>query len=82
MTFQSSAATVPYMEVDLVLDPVIDFKEMYGDRAELQSEDLIIKVASVRHLIEIKSGLGRQEDLADVRALKKVEQAGGRQGDD
>jgi len=73
LTFQSADTGAPYREVDIVIEPPLDFEAMYAARTVLEIEDLRIDLVSLPHLIEIKSRLGREQDLADVNALKKID---------
>ncbi|MHB8793127.1 MAG: hypothetical protein ACYC6O_07290 [Thermoleophilia bacterium] len=45
---------------------------MYATRTVLEIDDLRVDLVSLPHLIEIKTGLGREKDLADLEALKKI----------
>ena len=73
LTFQSTRAGSSYQEVDIVIEPPLDFEEMYEERTRLEIDDLRVDLVSLPHLIEIKSRLGREQDLADVEALKKLD---------
>lgn len=73
MTFQSVGSEAPYREVDIVLEPPLDFGEMYAARVELQADDIKISLISLPHLIELKQAIGRKQDIADVESLKKAE---------
>ncbi|MHB1325237.1 MAG: nucleotidyl transferase AbiEii/AbiGii toxin family protein [Thermoleophilia bacterium] len=73
LTFQSTSSGSPYREVDIVIEPPLDFEEMYTARTRLIIDDLRVDLVSLSHLIEIKSNLGREQDLADVTALKKID---------
>ncbi|MBK5225085.1 MAG: hypothetical protein JJD96_00740 [Thermoleophilia bacterium] len=73
LTFQSVGSEAPYREVDIVLEPPLDFGEMYAARVELQADDIKISLISLPHLIELKQAIGRKQDIADVESLKKAE---------
>ncbi|MHB9111046.1 MAG: nucleotidyltransferase domain-containing protein [Thermoleophilia bacterium] len=73
LTFQSAGSGAPYREVDIVIEPPLDFEEMYEARTWLEIDDIRVDLVSLSHLIEIKSNLGREQDLADVKALKKID---------
>lgn len=77
LTFQSIGSRAPYREVDVVIEPPLDFEAMYESRAVLEIDGLRVDLVSLPHLIEIKSGLGREQDLADVNALKKIDSVEG-----
>jgi len=72
LTFQSSRAGSSYQEVDIVIEPPLDFEEMYEARTRLDIDDIHLDLVSLPHLIEIKSRLGREQDLADVKALSRI----------
>jgi len=76
LTFQGDIENSPYAEVDIVLETPFDFDEMYESRVSLEADNLTVDLVSLRHLIEIKRRLGREQDLADVDALEKVEASG------
>jgi len=77
LTFQSTRSGASFQEVDVVIELPLDFEEMYEARTRLEIDDLRLDLVSLAHLIEIKSNLGREQDLADVEALKKTESAEG-----
>lgn len=82
LTFQSTGKEKAYREVDVILENPIDFEEMYKDRQSLAASDLAIDLISLEHLIEIKRNQGREQDLADVEALEKIERARGEEKND
>jgi hypothetical protein len=59
-----------------VLQTPFDFDEMYEPRVSLEVENFTVDLVSLRHLMEIKWRLGREQDLADVDALERVEAFG------
>lgn len=77
LTFQSPGSGAPYREVDVVIEPPLDFEAMYEARTVLEIDDLRVALVSLPHLIEIKTRLGREQDLADVNALKKIDSVEG-----
>ena len=73
LNFQRSVQGAPYREVDILLAIPRDFDEMYASRLELVAGDLTISAISISDLIRIKEAIGRQQDLADIEALRKAE---------
>ncbi len=73
LTFLGSGSEATYREVDVVLQPPLDFEQMYSARTQLDVDDITVDLVSLGHLIEIKRGMGREQDIADVKALEKVE---------
>jgi predicted nucleotidyltransferase len=67
----------PATEVDLFLEPPIDFNAAYT-RAVRQEVDsgLPATFCSLDDLIELKTVAGRPEDLADIENLKKLRKGG------
>lgn len=72
LTFQSKAAMESYREVDILVEPPLDFEEMYAEKTTLSAKEIEIDLVSLKHLIEIKRRLVREQDLADVKALEKI----------
>lgn len=64
--------SVPYEEVDILLENPIDFEEAYGARKIVRATDLRIPLASIEHLIILKRETGRGQDLSDVDSLEKL----------
>lgn len=53
----------------------VTFTEAYADRQNAMQQDLLVPVVSRHHLIQSKRALGRPQDLEDVTALEKSENA-------
>ncbi|HEX5151520.1 MAG TPA: nucleotidyltransferase [Parafilimonas sp.] len=61
------------VRIDLFCDlPGVSFKEVYADAVDYKDEDLNLKVIHINHLIQNKLEVGRLQDLADVKMLKKI----------
>lgn len=72
LTFQSRSSESPFLEVDIVLNPHLDFEQLYKDRESVDAGEVKLSLISIDHLIEIKRRLGREQDLADAEALEKI----------
>jgi hypothetical protein len=59
-------------EVDILVAPPIPPAELVGGAIELALGDLPVRVASLDHLIRLKTGTGRAQDLADVAHLRRL----------
>jgi hypothetical protein len=56
--------------VDLFLEPPIPFDDLWGDAMPVALAGVQVRVASIPHLIAMKSATGRPRDLADVELLR------------
>lgn len=68
--------------VDILLKCVVPFDEAYERRHRIDVDGVPISVAATRDLIALKTGTGRKVDLADIRALGRVEMLRSRKRDD
>jgi len=59
----------PLEEIDVFVDPPIDFEEAWRDRTDFHLGDLVVPTVSRRWLCEMKRLSGRRCDLADIEAL-------------
>ena len=61
------------VRIDLFCElPGVSFDEVYAHSVDYKDEDVTIKVIHVNHLIDNKLEVGRLQDLADVKMLKKI----------
>ena len=58
--------------VDIILDPVVCFDELWSDARVERIGGVEVRIASVTHLIRMKEAAGRPQDLADVERLKQI----------
>ncbi|HXN05653.1 MAG TPA: hypothetical protein VN944_01150 [Nitrospiria bacterium] len=63
---------VAYQEVDLLIDSPISFSEINQQKIVIKMGLTEIPVISIDHLIEMKKGIGRQQDAADIQTLEKI----------
>ncbi len=59
--------------IDLITSlPSINFEEAYGRRLNLKLKNIEVSVIHIDDLISNKEAVGRAQDIADVRSLKKI----------
>lgn len=73
LSFQTTNQATPYREIDVVFDLPLDFETMYSNRIQMKSEDTQADIVSLKHLVEMKEKLGRDQDLLDIKFLKKIQ---------
>lgn len=69
--------TNPLREVDLFAFEPIPFDLLQRDASIVTIEGVPLAVASRQHLIAMKTDTGRPQDLADIDALRRLEDVGG-----
>ncbi len=62
----------PMRQVDLFVEPPIDFAALWSRAETVELEHTQVRVACLADLIEMKQIAGRPQDLADVEALCKL----------
>jgi hypothetical protein len=67
-SFWDSTASRP--TVDVLLDPVVPFDELWADAAMVSIGSYSIRIASIAHLIRMKEAAGRPQDRPDVERLR------------
>jgi hypothetical protein len=73
VVFQMTDPADPRKTIDLFAEPPFDFEEMWTRSLPVRIDDLIVRVASVSHLIAMKRHSGRPLDLDDIAQLEKLE---------
>jgi len=58
--------------VDVFVTEPIPFKELSKEKKNVKVNDISIPICSIGHLIELKEKAGRPQDVADIKALKKI----------
>ena len=66
--------------IDLLMQPAVSFDEVYRARLEKDIAGIRVPVASIAHLVALKTGTGRHKDESDIVALRALEAERG-QGD-
>jgi len=59
--------------MDVLVRPVVPFAQLKCDATIIKVGSLDIPVASIAHLIEMKSGTGRSKDILDIEELRKIQ---------
>ena len=62
----------PYEEVDVLVDIPLEFEEIEREKVVVEARGIRIPLASINHLIKMKETAGREQDKADIEALKKI----------
>lgn len=69
-SFWDSTNTRP--TVDVMLDPVVSFSDLYEDATVIPVGGTLVRVASIPHLIALKQAAGRPQDHADIERLRAL----------
>ena len=59
-------------EVDVFAQSPLPFDELWRDAVEIHVGEVVVRVASIEHLVELKRQAGRPQDLADIAALEDL----------
>jgi hypothetical protein len=63
-----SKATV----LDILVCPPLSYEELRADATLMQMNGYQLPVASIAHLIRLKTGTGRTKDILDIEALEQL----------
>lgn len=63
----------PLDEVDVLIDAPLDFARLAANAERLQAEHLVVPIAAAADLIAMKETTGREQDLADADALRRLQ---------
>lgn len=58
--------------IDVMIDQVVPFDQLYRNRVVMEDLGLPLPVASIADLITMKTHAGRGNDLQDIKALRKI----------
>jgi hypothetical protein len=58
--------------IDVLIEPSVPYELLRRDAAIRQIGSLQVPVASIDHLIELKTGTGRSKDVIDIEELRKL----------
>ena len=64
----------PMRVVDLILEHVVPFEDLWAYSQEAKIHTTKIRIASIDHLITLKRQAGRPQDLADIEQLEVIRQ--------
>jgi predicted nucleotidyltransferase len=67
-SFWDSTNTRP--TVDIILAPEVPFVDLWAAGSVMDIGGHEVRVASIEHLIRMKSAAGRAQDLADIERLR------------
>ena len=59
--------------LDILVRPVIPFADLRRDAMMIEVGAISVPVASIEHLIAMKTGTGRSKDLIDIEELRKIQ---------
>lgn len=69
LVFQLWDPANPERSVDIFVREPLDFGAMLADAVVKELDGVPIRVASIRHLIQLKQMAGRPQDMEDIEAL-------------
>jgi hypothetical protein len=73
--FSLSSPDHPATEIDLFVDPPLIFAEAYSRALQLEiAPGIVAAFCSIDDLIELKSLVGRPQDLMDIAQLRKLQE--------
>ena len=59
--------------IDVLVKPVITFQELKREAVMVPVGPLTVPIASIEHLIAMKTGTGRGNDAIDIEELRKIQ---------
>jgi hypothetical protein len=60
--------------IDVLIKPPIAFAELRRDAVIVEVGTLKVPIASIDHLIAMKTGTGRSKDILDIEELRKLQE--------
>lgn len=73
LAFSLRGAEVMATVLDILVRPVVAFTDLQRDATILNVGAVQVPVASIEHLIQMKTGTGRSKDLIDIEELRKIQ---------
>ncbi len=64
----------PMDQIDVMIQSVVDFENLFKDRVIMKEGEFEIPVASIENLIVLKQHAGRQRDKIDIQALREIQE--------
>lgn len=59
--------------IDVLVKPPVPYDQMKRDAAHVPVGPLMVPIASIDHLIAMKTGTGRGKDMIDIEELRKIQ---------
>ena len=59
--------------INVLVRPIVPYADLRRDAAMIDIGPIIIPVASIEHLIAMKTEAGRSQDLTDIEELRKIQ---------
>ena len=59
--------------IDVLVRPVVPFQALKHDAKLVPVGTLTVPIASIEHLIAMKTGTGRSKDVIDIEELRKIQ---------
>jgi hypothetical protein len=76
LVFQLWDPNNPMRSLDIFVKEPIAFHSLLGDAASKDIDGMVVRVASIEHLIEMKQAAGRARDLDDIAKLQQIRDEG------
>lgn len=73
LAFSLRGAETMATMLDVLVKPVVLFADLRRDATMVEVGSVSIPVASIEHLIAMKTGTGRSKDLIDIEELQKIQ---------
>ncbi|MBI5626894.1 MAG: nucleotidyl transferase AbiEii/AbiGii toxin family protein [Nitrosomonadales bacterium] len=73
LAFSLRGAEAMATVIDVLVKPVIAFADLRREATMVEVGTISIPVASIEHLITMKTGTGRSKDLIDIEELQKIQ---------
>lgn len=64
----------PFRHVDLFVEYPLPFEDLWTSATRVAIGDLSVPVASIDHLIAMKTEAGRPRDIEDIEALREIQE--------
>lgn len=73
LAFSLRGAETMATALDVLVKPVVPFADLRRDAVMTAIGDIRVPVASIEHLVAMKSGTGRGKDAVDIEELRKIQ---------
>ncbi len=74
LAFSVRGAETVAAVLDILVRPVVPFSDLRRDATLVEVGAISIPVASIAHLIALKTDTGRSKDLIDIEELRKIQE--------